>query len=307
MAETRFVKENEMKGKLFVNIHNLKDLKKGEILKSEKVTIGKSVFSASVKVHLVDERKEAKTFSKTLVSVYLKNESNHSVVVDYSLSVGEVMRKVYKQKIEPKDSWGFPKSMDFVHQGINIVMVITLVSEDVPAKVGKVVDAEEAVIVGKIGDSKEGLENQIKASENALISHVKAAEVAISNKLKASEKTLCSKVKSVEDVINWKFEGLMEEMMRLKSEVENIKRNTFPSGFQIPECLICYEEMAPPVRIVQCLKGHKICEPCSQKKEVVICPGHCKTGFMGRDLGMEAFVLEIMDQAQGVRARGGKK
>ena len=105
MAETRFVKENEMKGKLFVNIHNLKDLKKGEILKSEKVTIGKSVFSASVKVHLVDERKEAKTFSKTLVSVDLKNESNHSVVVDYSLS--EVMCEVYKQKVEPKDSWGF--------------------------------------------------------------------------------------------------------------------------------------------------------------------------------------------------------
>ena len=184
-----------MKGKLFVNIHNLKDLKKGEILKSEKVTIGKSVFSASVKVHLVDERKEAKTFSKTLVSVYLKNESYHSVVVDYSLSVGEVMRKVYKQKIEPKDSWGFPKSMDFVHQGINIVMVITLVSEDIPAKVGKVVDAEEAVVVGKVGDNtNEGLQDQIKVSENVMISHVKAAEVAMSNKLKSSEKTLCSKV-----------------------------------------------------------------------------------------------------------------
>jgi len=308
MAETRFVKENETKGKIFVNVHNLKDLKKGEILKSEKVTIGESVFSASVKVHLIDERREAKTFSKTLVSVHLKNESNHLVVVDYSLSVGEVMRKVYKQKIERKSSWGFPKSMDFVHQGINIVMVITLVSEDIPAKVGKVVDAEEAVVVGKVGDNtNEGLQDQIKVSENVMISHVKAAEVAVSSKLKASEKTLCSKVKSVEDVINWKFEELKKEMLLLKSEVENIKRNTFPSGFTIPECLICYEEMAPPVRIVQCLKGHKICEPCSQKKEVVICPGHCKTGFMGRDLGMEAFVLEIMDRAQGVQARGGRK
>ena len=86
-SESLFVKENEMKGNIFLSKHNLKDLKKDEILKSEKVTIGGSVFSASVKVQLVDDRKQAETFSKTLVSVHLKKESNHFVVVDYSLSV----------------------------------------------------------------------------------------------------------------------------------------------------------------------------------------------------------------------------
>ena len=85
-SESLFVKDNEMKGKIFLSIHNLKDLKKDEILKFEKVTIGGSVFSASVKVQ-IDDRKQAETFSKTLVSVHLKKESYHFVVVDYSLSV----------------------------------------------------------------------------------------------------------------------------------------------------------------------------------------------------------------------------
>ena len=39
-------------------------------------------------------------------------------------------------------------------------------------------------------------------------------------------------------------------------------------------------------------QGHKICEPCSEKEAVVSCPT-CKTAFMGRDFGMEAFVREL--------------
>ena len=45
------------------------------------------------------------------------------------------------------------------------------------------------------------------------------------------------------------------------------------------------------MKIIQCLKGHKLCEPCSQKPEIANCPDGCKAGFMGRDLGMEAFLL----------------
>ena len=39
-------------------------------------------------------------------------------------------------------------------------------------------------------------------------------------------------------------------------------------------------------------QGHKICEPCSEKEAVVSCPT-CKTAFMGRDYGMEAFIREL--------------
>jgi len=94
-----------------------------------------------------------------------------------------------------------------------------------------------------------------------------------------------------------------KELKEVKQELESLKRK-LPPPTSVLECPICMEEMTPPTKIVQCLKGHKICEPCSQREEVMFCPGHCKTGFMGRDLGMEAFVLKITDEAQGVRASG---
>ena len=94
--------------------------------------------------------------------------------------------------------------------------------------------------------------------------------------------------------------------MNTGAKPEDVKN--FPPPISIPECLICMEEMSPPTKIVQCLKGHKICEPCSQREEVMFCPGHCKTGFTGfRDFGMEAFILKMTDEAQGLRASGSSK
>merc|ERR1712192_62325 len=46
--------------------------------------------------------------------------------------------------------------------------------------------------------------------------------------------------------------------------------------------------------IVQCMQGHKICEPCSEKEEVVACP-ECKLAFLGRDMGMEACVQNMTE------------
>ena len=66
----------------------------------------------------------------------------------------------------------------------------------------------------------------------------------------------------------------------------------------IPECPICLEELRPPLRIVQCLKGHKICEPCSEKEEVKGCPDGCRAGLMGRDHGMEAFVRQLLGEQE---------
>jgi len=61
---------------------------------------------------------------------------------------------------------------------------------------------------------------------------------------------------------------------------------------RIPECPVCFQQLKPPKKIVQCLKGHKICESCSENETVVSCP-MCKTAFMGRDYGMEAFIREL--------------
>ena len=139
--------------------------------------------------------------------------------------------------------------------------------------IGWKVDDVKREIVGKLDDLKKDLE---KVSEG---------------KGEVVEKV---------DQVKKDFKEAMEDV---KQELESLKRK-LPPPTSVPECPICMEEMTPPTKIVQCLKGHKICEPCSQREEVMFCPGHCKTGFMGRDLGMEAFVLKITDEAQGVAASG---
>jgi len=101
--------------------------------------------------------------------------------------------------------------------------------------------------------------------------------------------------------------GMRPNGMNIGGKLEDEKRQIV-GNVSIPECLICMEEMSPPTKIVQCLKGHKICEPCSQREEVMFCPGHCKTGFTGfRDFGMEAFILKMTDEVQGLRASGSSK
>ena len=81
------------------------------------------------------------------------------------------------------------------------------------------------------------------------------------------------------------------EMMVLKAEVVKSRPT-----LSLPECLICLQDMAPPTRIIQCKMGHKLCEPCYDalvKRGRRNCPGHCGTGIIGRDLGMEAFLRQL--------------
>jgi len=139
--------------------------------------------------------------------------------------------------------------------------------------IGEKVDDVKREIVGKLDELKKDLE--------------KVAE----GKGEVVEKV---------DEVKKDFKVAMEGV---KQELESLKRK-LPLPISVPECPICMDEMTPPTKIVQCLKGHKICEPCSQREEVMFCPGHCKTGFMGRDLGMEAFVLKITDEAKRVAASG---
>ena len=72
------------------------------------------------------------------------------------------------------------------------------------------------------------------------------------------------------------------EMMVLKAEVVNALpcQNASNAGLQDMG-------IAPPTRIIHCKMGHKLCESCHDTMER---SGrrNCNTGFIGRDLGMEA-------------------
>ena len=59
------------------------------------------------------------------------------------------------------------------------------------------------------------------------------------------------------------LEILMKNFVR--GELAKVKATS------ILECPVCFMQLKPPNKIVQCLKGHKICEPCSEKEAVVSC------------------------------------
>ena len=109
-------------------------------------------------------------------------------------------------------------------------------------------------------------------------------------------------LEAVDKTLEDKFEDLKNEMKKqadnlgkLKAEMAKMKREVALARgpLKIPECIICLEELRLPLRIVQCIKGHKVCEPCSEEEEVKACPT-CRTGFLGRDYGMETFVRQLL-------------
>ena len=100
-------------------------------------------------------------------------------------------------------------------------------------------------------------------------------------------------VKSIERNLKVEVAKVLGEVKNvqksLKAEILKVKT---PAAEFIPECPICLHQMAPPTKIVHCVHGHKLCETCSKKEAVKSCPT-CKTGFMGRDFGMEAYIRTI--------------
>ena len=116
----------------------------------------------------------------------------------------------------------------------------------------------------------------------------------VAEELKADVQNVEVKLKEVITTREVKLRAdFLEEMSKvqknLKAEIVKVKT---PAAEFIPECPICLHQMAPPTKIVHCVKGHKLCETCSKKEAVKSCPS-CKTAFMGRDFGMEAFIREL--------------
>merc|ERR550519_1906222 len=106
----------------------------------------------------------------------------------------------------------------------------------------------------------------------------------MSKEMKRSVERLKQEMKNSEERLKQNMEQEIKSVVRAK--IAKMKTSS------IPECPVCFEDLAHPKKIVQCLKGHKICEPCSEKETVLSCPT-CKMGFMGRDFGMEAFIRTI--------------
>jgi len=86
--------------------------------------------------------------------------------------------------------------------------------------------------------------------------------------------------------------GLMEMMRSMERSFRNVTMASKKSNVPSPECPICFEDLKPPTKILQCQLGHLICQNCRNKPEVLICPT-CKREFMGRAFGMEEYMATL--------------
>jgi len=269
-ASSWSVKKDFNKAKLRLEIPNFSEVlgntKRGQKIRSKQFEVGGSKFAFAVYPKGDEGAEEGK------LSALLWNESNHDIEVNYSIIVeGGHSTSSENSRIEKKTSTGRLNLMRASDVGtdLNITVEVTLKWEEV---VGEMVD-----------------QNNVKSSdlvkvEERLGEKVRNLEEKLGQKMKQSEdrlaQTLEKKVRNSEERMEQKMKNIV---------CAEVAKARMPL---IPECPVCLDKLAPSKKIVQCLKGHKICKPCSQEETVSSCPT-CEAAFMGRDYGMEAFIREI--------------
>jgi len=73
------------------------------------------------------------------------------------------------------------------------------------------------------------------------------------------------------------------EMSTLSNDIDKRKLETKPNMdlAGLLECPICTDIIKPPLQIWQCPEGHTICETCSNRPELEVCP-QCRMNIQGR-------------------------
>ena len=133
-------------------------------------------------------------------------------------------------------------------------------------------------------------------SDDKLVDKLNRLEKNLKNNAAEQESKLEMKVQAEGAKVQANIVKVQAEVAKMQAEIARVKaeitRVRSPAVDLVPECPVCLQQLLTPKRIVQCLQGHKICEVCSKEDAVMSCPT-CKTAFMGRDFGMEAFVRDI--------------
>jgi len=139
-------------------------------------------------------------------------------------------------------------------------------------------------------------EERVKVENEKKEQELKKENKEKEEKLKVENERVLSLVleenESQEVLMLAKHDG--EERAAKKAEELKSERNaSAPRQLpQIPECPVCFEEMAPPTRIFQCRNGHLICETCKTGLNPCICP-KCRQEMTGRATDMEAFLRSL--------------
>jgi len=319
-TSTWMIRTGFNKAKVNFHIYNFPEtrqsMKVGEVVISKPFSLGNSRFMVAIY-----PRGARELCGGQMVSVCLRYAGKHKVVVDFSATVGKVKKSYVSEEIAPGD--GGRGWLDFIKSSevgavFSVVLEVTLnmeelIEEEIRQTRGaekrnvedvdlnnselkeefasseKRIRTEISNIDSKLGDLDSNLEDEVLNSEN----RVKSEMDTIKAKLGDIEVKLEQEVFNSEERV--KAEILkMEE--RLEKKILEVKQDR--PAITGPECPVCFEELKPPLKVVQCEAGHKICEPCSQSvwcasQAEPVCPGGCGAKLIGRDHGMEAFLQQI--------------
>ena len=82
-----------------------------------------------------------------------------------------------------------------------------------------------------------------------------------------------------------------KELEQLKESLEHLMTDNpvtpaTPPPPPCPSCPVCFEVLKPPVRILQCINGHLVCERCRSQPQIEVCPT-CRKYIVGRATAME--------------------
>eukprot|EP00092_Neocalanus_flemingeri_P025015 GFUD01027127.1.p1 GENE.GFUD01027127.1~~GFUD01027127.1.p1 ORF type:complete len:265 (-),score=74.02 GFUD01027127.1:73-867(-) len=259
-TEERKLKLTENKLKYFIRIFSF-DLKMeswltGEFVHSLPFLVGGTEFEFGIFPIGFDEE------SRGHVSVFLVNNSEWVVNVEMEVEVGK-KKASDTCDVSSRSSRGWSKFYGHDDLGKD--------DDAIDADGLLAVSATISLMWGEVTEER----NNSEKAEEGLRSEVEDLKI----KIESLEANQASKMTQLNKNLTAKFKTL---------EVSS-KKSSLPG----PECPICFEEMKPPTRIIQCRSGHLVCQECKERPQVVICPT-CKQEFTGRAIGMENYLKTIL-------------
>ena len=195
--------------------------------------------------------------AKGMLSAFLRNESNYDVLVDYTISIGRGNAQSLENiKIENGGSWGWWNFMR-------------------ASEVGTDLETTVEVELKKWGDFSGGLVEKNQVDSKNLVQVVERLGVKLEQMGGKLEKSMGGKLEQMGGKLEKNMGGKLEKNMGVKLEqmggkleqmggkleqmeqrMENFVRGEIAKvkATTIPECPVCFLQLKPPKKIVQCLK-----------------------------------------------------
>jgi len=91
---------------------------------------------------------------------------------------------------------------------------------------------------------------------------IKQNVTALEEKLEEEKKKFEAHVRTKQKEIENKRKELADKQKRIVEKQKQLQRGVGGGQEEVPECPVCFEEMAAPVHIYSCENGHLICGGC---------------------------------------------